>query len=41
LPLCPCRGHLFASTKWYVDTGCCLEAIDTTRGYVTQRRGIQ
>ena len=41
LPLCPRRGHLFASTKWYVDTGCCLEAIDTTRGYVTQRRGIQ
>src|SRR5437764_8188741 len=41
LPLCPRWGHLFASTKWYVDMVCCLEAIDTTRGYVTQRRGIQ
>jgi hypothetical protein len=33
--------HLFASTKWHVDTGYCLEAIDTTRGYVTQRGIIQ
>jgi hypothetical protein len=41
LPLCPRRGHLFASTKWHVDPGCCLEAIDTTRGYVMQRRSIQ
>jgi hypothetical protein len=41
LPLCPRRGHLFASTKWHVTIGCCLEAIDTTRGYGTQRRRIQ
>jgi hypothetical protein len=41
LPLWPRRGHLFASTKWHVDTGYYLEAIDTTRGYVTQRKRIQ
>ena len=41
LPLCPRRSHLFASTRWHIDTGCCLEAIDTIRGYVTQRRDIQ
>src|SRR5215510_695445 len=41
LRLCPRRGHLFASTKWHVDTGYYLEAIDTTRGYVTQRGIIQ
>jgi hypothetical protein len=37
LPLCPRRGHLFASSPWHADTGCWLEAIDTTRGYVMQR----
>jgi hypothetical protein len=30
LPLCPRRGHLFASSKWHADKGCWLEAIDTT-----------
>src|SRR5262245_33418154 len=36
LPLCPRRGHLFSSSLWHADLGCSLEAIDTTRGYVTQ-----
>src|SRR4029453_16216872 len=37
LPLCPRRGHLFASSHWHADRGCWLEAIDTPRGYVMQQ----
>jgi hypothetical protein len=37
LPLCPRRGHLFASSNWHADSGRSLEAIDTTRGYVMQQ----
>src|SRR5712691_12567906 len=44
LPQCPRRCHLFASSKRHADTGCSLEAIDTTICYVMQqseKRGIQ
>ena len=41
LTLCPRRCHLFASSQGHINTGCGWEAIDTTRGYVTQQRGIQ
>jgi hypothetical protein len=37
LTLCPHGSHLFASSHWHADTGCSLEAIDTTRGYVMQQ----
>src|SRR4029453_5517877 len=32
-PLCPHGVHLFASSHWPVDTGCCLEAIVITICY--------
>ncbi len=32
-PLCSHGVHLFASSPWPVDTGCCVEAIVMTRGY--------
>src|SRR6266487_2226843 len=32
-PLCPHRVHLFASSHYPVDTGCCLEAIVRTIRY--------
>src|SRR5215468_1337027 len=32
-PLCPHGVHLFASSPWPVDTGCCLEAIVITICY--------
>ena len=35
-PLRPHSAHLFASSHWPVDTGCCQEAIVITRGYVRQ-----
>ena len=37
-PLRPHSAHLFASSHWPVDTGCCQEAIVITRGYVRQPR---
>src|SRR5262249_16789019 len=35
-PLRPHSAHLFASSHWPVDTGCCQEAIVITRGSVRQ-----
>jgi hypothetical protein len=32
-PLCPHGVHLFASSPWPVNTGCCLEAIVITICY--------
>src|SRR5215510_7797937 len=32
-PLCPHGVHLFASSPWPVNTGCCLEAIVITMCY--------
>src|SRR5262249_24672037 len=37
LPLCAGWGHLFASSHWHADTGCWVEAFDTTRSYVMQQ----
>src|SRR6266446_5806368 len=35
-PLCPHGVHLFASSHWPTDTGCCLKAIVITIRYVMQ-----
>jgi hypothetical protein len=32
-PLCPHGVHLFASSHWPVDQGCCVEAMVMTIGY--------